>query len=362
MKGKRGKWLWAILVLCVCLTGTVRMAKAAEYPLLESTKEADGGSFVKEWDGWRYRFADGTFLKKSWAKIHGNVFYFDKKGCLVTGWRKYRKSWYYLQKTGRRKGMLVTGWKTIGGKRYYFSKATGARAFGWKKIGKYQYYFNKKGILQKGKMVGDYWLDEKNGRAVKRDMAPPAPVIQTSEGLALDQRSTHIFIGDSRMVGMCMAVTGKYAEGKLVKRVFQGEQELYYAKTNSGYEWYRARVIKKLRKWLALYPDAAVVYSHGINDLGNLEQYIGSYRMLMAEYPQAKFVMMAVNPVDPDKYKGYAQPEQISEFNRKLQEAFPDNYVDTCHYLEANGFDTADGLHYDPATYKQIYGYVVKYL
>ena len=94
-------------------------------------------------------------------------------------------------------------------------------------------------------------------------------------------------------------------------------------------------------------PAATVILNHGINDLGNIDQYIASYQWLIRVYPNTKFVIMSVNPVNRKLYKGYAKPANITVFNQKMQAAFP---------------NTADGLHYDSLTYMNLYNYMQPYL
>ena len=358
-------------ILCVCMLGAFPVARASAasgYSLLTKVKTAKAGSFVKDAGGWKYICKDGSFPRKSWKKIKSNIFYFDKNGYMQTGWRKYKDSWYYLCTGGKKKGMLVTGWKTIGGKRYYFSRQTGARVTGWQTIGKFLYYFNRKGVLQKGKTVGEYTLDASTGRAVKTSElvnevdAVEKSSILTSAALAGDNRSVHIFIGDSRTVGLCSAIGAGYHDGELVEWDAGDGKEYYLARVSSGYSWYSTTALPQLKKLLKKNPTASVVLNHGVNDLDNADRYISSYRSLMPAYPKAKFIVMSVNPVNTKLYKGYAQPEVIEKFNDKLLAAFPQNFVDTYHYLQENKFKSPDGLHYDSLTYEKIYNYVKYYL
>lgn len=361
--------LAAAVMICICLTGMLHVstAKAAGYNLLKRVSTAEEGNFVKDMGGWKYIMEDGTYPQKAWKKIKSNIFYFDTQGYMQTGWRRYRNAWYYLRTSGKKKGMLLTGWKTISGKRYYFSKKNGARVTGWQSIGKYRYYFNKKGVLQKGKAVGGYWLNAQNGRAEQKPDLPTSPDkgngrILTSAALAGDKRNVHIFIGDSRTVGLSSAVGAGYQDGQLVSRQMGAVKEFYFAKVSSGYTWYSVTALPRLKKLLKQYPEASIVLNHGVNDMDNADQYIGSYRSLMAAYPKAKFIVMSVNPVNKTKYKGYAQPAVIEAYNKKLFAAFPEHYLDTYNYLKEHKFESPDGLHYDTATYRKIYGYTETFL
>ncbi len=355
-----------VTILCLCMLGGIqgKEARAASgYPLLQKVQTAENGSFVKTWGGWRYMYQDGTYPKKTWKKIKSNVFYFDKYGYMQTGWRQYKKSWYYLRTGGKKKGMLCKGWKTIAGKRYYFSKKTGARVTGFETIGKHLYYFNKKGVLQKGKTVGKYRLDPATGEAT--EITENTDGTGAAEGsLKGDVGEVHIFVGDSRTVGLGAALGAISYDNLLQQRIVQANvlTEYYLAKVGSGYEWYSEKALPKLNELLQRNPDATVIFNHGINDLSSIDQYIASYQMLIAAYPKAKIRIMAVNPVNKKLYKGYAKPVKIKAFNQKIQTAFPNFFIDTYQYLQTTGFNTADGLHYDSATYWNLYNYINQYL
>lgn len=359
----------AAMLLCICAAwlSWTSNAQAARFKVwLRTAPVESSGTFVKHAGGWRYLYEDGTYPVKTWKKIKSNIFYFNQKGYMQTGWQNYKDGWYYLRTSGKKKGMLVTGWKTIKGKRYYFSKVTGARVAGWQEIGDCQYYFNKNGVLQKGKVVDDMWLNEETGCAEQMpDTIAPEDALEgilTSRALMDDSREVRIFIGDSRTVGLCSAVTGISRNAKLVSVMTADGQEYFYGKVSSGFAWYSTSGIKMIKKLLKKHPQASVILSHGVNDLGYINDYIESYQSLMLAYPKAKFVIMSVNPVNTKKYKGYAKPAKIEAFNMALRQAFPNNFLDTYHYLKKVKFQSPDGLHYDEETYLHIYGYVSKYL
>ena len=236
---------------------------------------------------------------------------------MQTGWKKYKNSWYYLRKSGKNKGALCTGWKTISGKRYFLAKKTGARVTGWHTIKNTLYYFNNKGVLQKGKTVGEYQLDKITGAAIKIATEPDTSEVtdesNTTGGDADNTATTvdklHIFVGDSRTVGLSNAM-GCVSYDKLLQiRTEENLTEYYLAEVGSGYSWYSTKALPKLVKMLNENPAATVILNHGINDLGNIDQYIASYQWLIRVYPNTKFVIMSVNPVNRKLYKGYAKPE-----------------------------------------------------
>ena len=361
--------LSAVMFLCICLAwlSWSPNAEAARFKVwLKTASVESSGTFVKQAGGWRYLYEDGTYPVGAWKKIKSNIFYFDQEGYIKTGWQKYKEEWHYLRTSGKKKGMMVTGWKTVKGKCYYFSRETGARVSGWQEIGDQKYYFNKKGVLQKGKVIDGMWLNEKNGSAEQiLDSVVPEDAqegILTSRALMDDSRDVRIFIGDSRTVGLCAALTGISRNAKLVSINTADREEFFYGKVSSGFAWYSTSGIKMIKKLLKKYPQASVVLNHGINDLGNIDDYIESYQSLMLSYPTAKFIIMSVNPVNTKKYKGYAKPAKIEAFNMELRRAFPNNFLDTYHYLKRTRFQSQDGLHYDKETYLRIYQYASKYL
>ena len=240
--------------------------------------------------------------KNKWKKINNKIYYFDKNGYMQTGWKKYKNSWYYLRKSGKNKGALCTGWKTISGKRYFLAKKTGARVTGWHTIKNTLYYFNNKGVLQKGKTVGEYQLDKITGAAIKIATEPDTSEVtdesNTTGGDADNTATTvdklHIFVGDSRTVGLSNAM-GCVSYDKLLQiRTEENLTEYYLAEVGSGYSWYSTKALPKLVKMLNENPAATVILNHGINDLGNIDQYIASYQWLIRVYPNTKFVIIIV--------------------------------------------------------------------
>lgn len=83
------------------------------------------GEWVKKGKRFRFRKANGKYLKNRWFKANGKICYVDSKGYRVKGWVKYRGNIYYLDK----KGALRTGWLKKG-KKYYYLKKNGRRKGG----------------------------------------------------------------------------------------------------------------------------------------------------------------------------------------------------------------------------------------
>ena len=107
-------------------------------------------------------------------------------------------------------------------------------------------------------------------------------------------------------------------------------------------------------------PDATVIFNLGVNDLDEIALYLEFYPQIFDEQPNASFYIMSVNPVS-EECSG-ASNDEITTFNAKLKETFPERYLDCYDYLENNGFATVDGLHYTNDTYLSIHKYVVNAL
>ena len=128
-----------------------------------------------------------------------------------------------------------------------------------------------------------------------------------------------------------------------------------------GYDWLMGEGIEELRIVLRQYPTSSVVLRMGVNDMGNIENYISLYRNLMIEFPSARFYMESVTPVNKKLAvaSGYSVTNtQIKNFNSFLQSAFPTQYLDSYRYLLNNNGKTVDGIHYTPDTYRKIYTFL----
>lgn len=332
MRWKRGEIL-LLLVLLLCLGAGGRVQAAGEsFSLIETVKAqpAQTGKWIKNKKGYRFRYGTSKkYAKNTWLAVGNKIYFVNKKGYRVTGFKKYKKNTYYLDAKGR----LTLGWQTIGGERYYFSKETGAMLTGWNKIGKKQYYFSEKGVMQKNIWIGDKLLGKKGCL----------------------QKAKRIFVGDSRTVGLQGAVNSS---------------DTYIAKWGQGYDWFSQTGRNKLEKTLKEYPYSAVVFNLGVNDLGNVESYVREYQELQADYPKARFYFMSVNPVEESflRASGYSGRDNasIEVFNDRMKQVFGSFYIDTYHWMIEkeyvldlpHGHGTTDGLHYIDIVYQMLYGYV----
>lgn len=369
---KKIKISMIILTLAICLGvggGFASIKADAAYNAKKSAKTLSGGHWEQDYKGYWYQYGKSKFPKNCWKKIDGKIYFFDKSGYMITGWKNYKKTYFYLnEKQGSTKGAMLTGLRTINGKKYFLSKTTGGMVTGWKTIGGKRYYFDKSssnlGAMVKNQWVGGRYLGkdgvmarncyvqdgncyvDSNGKKVT---TPPTSSGVGSSGTS--QYNSYIFVGDSRTVGM------EYAVGTAAE---------YIAAVGEGYSWMVSSALPQLRAKLDKNPYVKVVFNLGVNDCGSntAGSYIAEYKRMIQTYPNTKFYIMSVNPVKDKAAKnaGYLiRNKLITPFNNQLSTAFPDIYIDTYNYLMKSGFASPDGLHYTNETYQKIYDYTLQY-
>ena len=173
-----------------------------------------------------------------------------------------------------------------------------------------------------------------------------------------------IFIGDSRTVGISLAINTQY--------------DTYIAKVGMSYNWFKTTALPALKK--TLNKNNNVVYINmGVNDCANataggtlhINDYIEDINNLIKEYPDTEFYYISVNPVDgnyPSSYAkgGYIDKDklnnEIEEFNNQIKSSCNATYIDTSTYLKDTGFKTSDGIHFTSATNKEIYNYSINFV
>ncbi len=354
MKKNRLILMIAFFLFAVGISGFMAgtRVQAASLQNVINAPQAKSGQWVIATKGYRYRYTNGQYAKKAWLKIDGEIYYFKSTGYLQTGWKTYQKKRYYFDNMG----MLVIGWKTIGSSKYYFLKKYGYAATGKTKIAGKYYYFNSKGVMQTGwKKIGNYYYYFKKSNGSMAVSQKVGKYTVDSKGRRVTGTTetektgtVNYFIGDSRTIGMGEAT---------------GTSSKCIAAVSMGYSWYVSTAEAKLKTKLKKHPTATVVLNLGVNDLGNCSSYITKYKALMKAYPKAKIYIMSVNPVDSKFTWGYysysTMVSKIKSFNKQMKAAFSNNYIDCYTYLTKNKFTTVDGLHYDKATYKKIYNYIL---
>lgn len=109
-----------------------------------------------------------------------------------------------------------------------------------------------------------------------------------------------------------------------------------------------------------------IIFNFGVNDLGNVYNYIDFYNNLPDEFlKDNQIFIMSVNPVDENtesQYGYYITNGDIDNFNETLKNGLREDiyFLDTNSYLKSKGFSTWDGLHYNPNTYQDILNYTIE--
>jgi len=119
-------------------------------PASEDTHEAVAGQWISDALGWWWRNTDGTYPASETLRINGEVYRFDARGYMVTGWVSEGGRWYYHGVSGAQ----ASGWLSVGGTWYYLDPATGAMVTGWLELDGVWFRLDGSGAMVTG------WLNE----------------------------------------------------------------------------------------------------------------------------------------------------------------------------------------------------------
>ena len=125
----------------------------------DDPNEAVAGEWTSDAMGWWWRKADGTYPVSEALRINGEVYRFDARGYMVTGWASEDGQWFYYGASGAQ----ASGWANVGGAWYYLEPTTGAMRTGWLKEGSAWYYLQSSGAMATGWVkegASWYYLDE----------------------------------------------------------------------------------------------------------------------------------------------------------------------------------------------------------
>ena len=130
-------------------------------PLRPSRPESEPNEVEDGWHGDQY-YLDGEPVT-GWLEIeHGEWYYFDRTGSMVTGWELVDNTWYYMYDSG----VMATGWVKVDGS-WYFLKSSGAMATGWLWVDNNWYYLSGSGAMKTGWVyVGNKWYFLKSSGAM----------------------------------------------------------------------------------------------------------------------------------------------------------------------------------------------------
>ena len=125
----------------------------------DDPNEAVAGEWTSDAIGWWWRKTDGTYPVSEALRINGEVYRFDARGYMVTGWVSQGGQWFYCGASGAQ----ASGWANVGGTWYYLDPAAGAMRTGWLKEGSAWYYLQPSGAMATGWVkegAAWYYLDE----------------------------------------------------------------------------------------------------------------------------------------------------------------------------------------------------------
>lgn len=348
---RRKKPVLILLLFCLVLSLSTASAQAAG----TTSSQAKGGKFVQTSSGTKYRMKNGKYAKGTWLKVNGKYYYFQKNSLMArnkllnTGGKTY-----YVNRSGVR---VKSMWLKKNGKTYYFDKTGAAVKKKWVKRGSEYYYLGADGTMVTNRWVGSYYVDS-SGKRLKRCIKDGYYLNRYGKKVVKVFNGDYIFVGDSRTVGMQNAIAPK--------------DTLYIAKVGEGYDWLKETGGVKLRYHLTANPDVKVVLGLGVNDLGNINQYISYYKKLIRDFPTTEFYILSVNPVQAPRLASYykVRNKDIEKFNKKLYKAFGSRYINTYNYMTKVKYKdiwntkkkgvTRDGLHYTSEVYEDLYRYITR--
>lgn len=188
------------------------------------------------------------------------------------------------------------------------------------------------------------WLFERQGQIANEVNKRLGNGI-TYQGTATTRKV--IFIGDSRTVGMKNSV---------------GENDnIWSCKGSMGLAWMKDTGVPAIESKIG--SDTAICILMGINDMiyrkaSEYTEYINSKATFwMGKGSTVYFV--SVNPVRKTGY-GSITNDKIDKWNQEVRNGLAAGvgYIDTYHAI-FDTFNAPDGLHYDAATYKDIYNTIL---
>ncbi len=194
--------------------------------------------------------------------------------------------------------------------------------------------------------------------------------------VSLQKYKKVVFVGDSRVHRMSSTL------GNLSSQVTDGVAFVY--KEGGGLNWLKSDGYTALKRAVGTggSKKTAVIFNLGVNDLGNINNYITYMREIAKELKSrgCELYYMSVNPVNNQLIKANGKKSRPEETVRKFNSTIKGRlcsgssaayqYIDTYSYLIREGYGTDasisgtdigrdDGLHYTTKTYKRIYRYCI---
>ena len=176
----------------------------------------------------------------------------------------------------------------------------------------------------------------------------------------LNTDGLRVWVGDSRTRGLKL-----YAGADAAKDSFICEDGM-------AVDWFERTAVPQLEALIASKTVSAVYINMGINDCAatyktseenRSARYSRDINALVSRYPEIRFYFLSIGPGDGETYFSTNIPKMNAEadaFNAGMKARCLAGYIPVAEYLKSNGFTTMDGLHYDAATCRKIYAYVLK--
>ncbi len=114
-----------------------------------------------------------------------------------------------------------------------------------------------------------------------------------------------------------------------LKNLLNNDNISYVFEDEAGYSWLSQTGLDLLKEYLETKEIKNIVTSLGINDLDKIDNYINVYNNLINESDTKLHILpIALGDIDLEKLDelGFSVAD-INNFNNRLQEAFPENYI-----------------------------------
>ena len=189
--------------------------------------------------------------------------------------------------------------------------------------------------------------------------AAPPEIVPTADAAG----GVRVWMGDSRFVGIRDSAA------------YDKEKDVFICKWGMGYDWMLETAFPEFEKLAASGTKIDICYwSLGANDITNepsdrnmelAAMFAAEVSKLIAAHPETTFYLLSYGPVgeegmDPNNIPDCAAYNKaLRLFTDRVRELTGMRYLDQGEYLERTGFRVYDGCHYDAATNKRAYAYVL---
>ena len=170
---------------------------------------------------------------------------------------------------------------------------------------------------------------------------------------SIEAKERPLFIGDSRTVGILVTVNNMSGSTKKVEGTYDGVD--FICKSSTSYNYLRTAIDNNPKRKL-------VISWMGVNGL-TWSKYKEIYDKVLKD--KKKLVLVTIGSVDRSKYAGGVTNAGIEKFNEQMLEYADKNniqVIDAYSYLQSNGFETWDGLHYKGDTNTGLYEFILSEL